>query len=1744
MVSSLRLPTLTSLFSSPSILRPPPLLCRPPHYRKLSFPPLTAAFSSQTTSASTTENPKKQTNQDQKVITPRSHDFNAWYLDIIANAELADYGPVRGTMVIRPYGYAIWEAIQDYLNVKFKETGHSNMYFPQFIPFSFIEKEASHVEGFSPELALVTIGGGKELEEKLVVRPTSETIVNHMFTQWIHSYRDLPLMWANVTRWEMRTKPFVRTLEFLWQEGHTAHANPEEAEKEALQMIDVYTKFAYEHAAIPVIAGRKSKAETFAGADRTYTIEAMMGDRKALQAGTSHNLGQNFSRAFGTQFMDENGERQHVWQTSWAVSTRFVGGIIMTHGDDSGLMLPPKIAPIQAIESFNFMYLSKEIEMSQFVKQVQLSFVVVVIVPIWKKEDEKTGVLNAASSVKNVLKSAGIKVKLDDTDQRTPGWKFNFWEMKGVPLRIEIGPRDVLSASVVISRRDVPGKQGKVLGISMEPSILEAYVKDKLDEIQSSLLGRAITFRDSNIVDVSSYDELKAAITLGKWARGPWSARIHVKRRLDQEVGKADLLYRVQDSGKERYIKDEILLSHVLSSVLFFLKSVLIWVADAVFLVLQAKSSSTPATSRKQGATASYKTLGGGSSVDGLETVGSASMMSAVGLELTNFIDPYLTWKTVTKGHRSTSRRKPVVRSFNGKAKLLDESTRNVDDMTVSDNEKYGVAVLGCRFSGKNENEHVPIKKRRHTAQAPPQPTCTTSPCFEVVEPNSSGKKRRRATDAAVPSKLNLKTSEVHDKFDYSDDFSGIEILAAVACNNGMINDAACEESLIMEESTQGVGSSSSAVPPKEIVASVKDMVHEDRPEAFQNSEVTVLHTSAGTNDSVTGEGSLLSRDEMLNLDLNVTWEQPCDTLSCDSSENDLPSCEVKPEALEQQKPSGSVVLSDLLGNNTPDDFISLSLGTCESSREEPKSEACSLHYGKHEEHFPSPTCNALEPSICDVAIAEASNQVVYGDESLDNPSCNTLPSLTLKQCSEMSSSDDQVRKVFCTESVQVESCNVSPHCQPNSERVPNEIDLSISNGNGENSQIEPCPHEDGKLNASSLENCPPTGPAWLGVDSGGQEEESGDQQYLPNRRDIYSSCLSSEKGQPMMEVDANGTNEASAANKAEAHSPVQARSEELMQKSSADSTVTPGDACETHANGFTNGSAKVNMEDLEDSFESDFYQADKVHIVGINSVELQAGYDSQFEDGELRESDAQYCWDENGEDGEVEQVDYESECDEERLHVLDNEKEMKVEIGSSSGSDYVSRKIEQCGMGDSLRDDSLSPKTRTSDVTIDKDFLSGVVGSKASNRDFLSSIEEPNAMFRKHITLRSRANSIYNLCHRDERDAGSQKFMGRDRAVPQMRDRSPGAHRSVNDAPGYCDSERRYFCTYRGNYTSGSSRTRVGFDSRRYRITSDHVVSQGAGFAGSDSRTRRRFVNPPSKSSCERITRRGSPSSRDDLYRVHTGMLPVREGSPVRSGFRRFAGGVATGGMRREYHRPMLEDKIEYPNRRMFRRERSISPLCRGQPCYPFTHKRSRSRSRSRSPYLTRDRNEARFRSRSPDFRTDARMDRVRLPFQKHIPADFEEGFIPTRRNHFTQHNPRWFDDRNGGLDGFRGRKSPVNFFRSDQRFDSVRTFRRLDPEDQFREMIRSRKLNFNDSRSASRGGEFDGSDDGRRKHNNRYEMVQRVRRYDTDGDLRRFRVNADDSLVANKVTPNCDDGNIMTDRRPGEVLRRDGEE
>lgn len=425
-------------------------------------------------------------------LTPQQEDFSKWYNEIVLKADLADYSPVRGSMVIKPYGYTLWERIRDELDRRFKDTGHVNAYFPLLIPMSFLEKETEHVEGFSPELAVVTHGGGAELEEPLVVRPTSETIIGHMYAKWIQSYRDLPLLinqWANVVRWEMRTRLFLRTTEFLWQEGHTAHATQREAVDETLRMLDVYTDFAVKEAAIPVIQGRKSESEKFAGAIASYTIEAMMRDGKALQSGTSHFLGQNFARAFDIQFLDENNEKQYAWTTSWGVSTRMVGAVVMCHGDDQGLVLPPHLAPIQ-----------------------------VVIVPIWRKEAEKTAVLEAAQKIRTQLRGI-VRVELDQREGLSPGWKFNDWEMRGVPLRIEIGPRDVASQSVMVARRDVPGREGKVQ-ISMTELAVRLPVL--LETVQAAIFEKALAFRDSHIVDVSTYDELKEAIETG-FARAWWA---------------------------------------------------------------------------------------------------------------------------------------------------------------------------------------------------------------------------------------------------------------------------------------------------------------------------------------------------------------------------------------------------------------------------------------------------------------------------------------------------------------------------------------------------------------------------------------------------------------------------------------------------------------------------------------------------------------------------------------------------------------------------------------------------------------------------------------------------------------------------------------------------------------------------------------------------------------------------------------------------------------------------------------------------------------------------------------------------------------------------------------------------------------------------------------------------------------------------------------------------------------------
>ncbi|MCS7088914.1 MAG: proline--tRNA ligase [Thermoflexales bacterium] len=423
-------------------------------------------------------------------ITPRSQDFSEWYLDVIREADLADYAPVRGCIVVKPYGWAIYEFMRDFLDRRFKETGHVNAAFPLFIPLSFLQREAQHVEGFAPELAIVTHGGGEQLEEPLVVRPTSETIIGWSYAQWVRSYRDLPILincWNSVVRWEKRTKPFLRTMEFYWQEGHTAHATHEEALEEVMRMLNVYYDHMREDCALPGIRGRKSIYERFAGAINTFSVESMMGDKRSLQSCTSHDLGQNFARAFEIKFLDRDNTEKYCWTTSWGLSWRLVGAVIMVHGDDQGLRLPPKIAPIQ-----------------------------VVIVPIFKSDEEKAAVMRVAEQLLNMLKAARLRVKLDDRDE-TPGYKFNDWEMRGVPVRVEVGPKDVANNTVGLARRDLPGKQGKVF---VPQEGLAERIQALLVDIHNSLLKQAEDFLHSNIRECNTWEEVEEAVQDG-WALAP-----------------------------------------------------------------------------------------------------------------------------------------------------------------------------------------------------------------------------------------------------------------------------------------------------------------------------------------------------------------------------------------------------------------------------------------------------------------------------------------------------------------------------------------------------------------------------------------------------------------------------------------------------------------------------------------------------------------------------------------------------------------------------------------------------------------------------------------------------------------------------------------------------------------------------------------------------------------------------------------------------------------------------------------------------------------------------------------------------------------------------------------------------------------------------------------------------------------------------------------------------------------------
>lgn len=420
-----------------------------------------------------------------KEISDIHENFPQWFTDVVLKTELVDYGPVKGTMVIRPYGYAIWENIQRELNSRFAACGVENAYFPMFIPESYLKKEAEHVEGFAPEVAVVTYAGGQDLQEKLVVRPTSETIICNMFAKWMQSYRDLPMkinQWCNVVRWEKTTRPFLRTSEFLWQEGHTAHENEEEAREMTMRMLDVYKEFAENCLAIPVLCGRKTDKEKFAGAIETYGMEAMMLDGKSLQAGTSHYLGQNFAKAFDMKFLSKEGVLKHPYSTSWGVSTRLIGAIIMAHGDERGLVLPPVVAPIQLI-----------------------------IVPI---AVHKPGVTEKAEEITNAILKLGVRAKLDSRDM-SPGWKFNEWEMKGVPLRIEIGPRDIESGQCVLVRRDTNEKFVLALDELDRIPLL-------LNEIQSNMLEKSKKNRDMRIEDAQSLDDIRRICDEGKFVRSYW----------------------------------------------------------------------------------------------------------------------------------------------------------------------------------------------------------------------------------------------------------------------------------------------------------------------------------------------------------------------------------------------------------------------------------------------------------------------------------------------------------------------------------------------------------------------------------------------------------------------------------------------------------------------------------------------------------------------------------------------------------------------------------------------------------------------------------------------------------------------------------------------------------------------------------------------------------------------------------------------------------------------------------------------------------------------------------------------------------------------------------------------------------------------------------------------------------------------------------------------------------------------
>ncbi|XWS37870.1 hypothetical protein CRYUN_Cryun19dG0082600 [Craigia yunnanensis] len=1177
--------------------------------------------------------------------------------------------------------------------------------------------------------------------------------------------------------------------------------------------------------------------------------------------------------------------------------------------------------------------------------------------------------------------------------------------------------------------------------------------------------------------------------------------------------------------------------------------------------------------------------------------------MSTVGLELTSFINPDLTWKTVSKGNRSGARRtrKPGSKSLTMGMGLSEKNARTVEDVTVSESEKLGVDVLGRRFSEKVE--HVPIKKRIFVFRSPspspsppPPPPLTPSPNLETsgqhvnFQPapgrntgsNSAQRQRLMKSDcftkSTVPSINDDKFSEVINDVE---DFSGIEILAAAACSDSVSDDVTDknEGNPLGEDSTkERVEYSTSAMHLEETTASLetaccspKDPVNEGKTEgsSFQVDSVAVLDDPHGDKDNTTAERSIPLPDDRLLWDLNLSMDAwPCDGGNVDSPKDAVDNISVTSEVL-QTKPSdggnvdsqkdavdnisvtseelqtkepqdiksdtmNKVVTSDVdEGNKMTSDLRTMPIGTDDLSREKEESEGCSGSSENKTEDVPVPEVDA-ENSLMAIAVdTNASIEAVNMDQCLSHsPFPGSDKSTWVSEEDRETSmsthniklnivgciSEAEVGKTVCVESVQVEESDVASPCVPVLGTVAN--DIQNTSANKDEKDHESDSGLDVKIFAQDLDNPRPL--------------ESRDVE-LANGAEEMDICHFSPKSEDMSISDdyvmeaIEQTDEASSAYITQVDYVAHIGSEVLLQKSSRNASAISGageisthEACRIYVNGPTSYLDKDNLNDPPKESHNSAVSQDKVLTVGMgNHSELQAGYDSQFEDGELRESDVQ-CWE------EAEQVDYDTEFEEERsfgLEAESGEQKLKVERGSSPD---VSGNFKYCKTGEASRENSLSLKVRTVEVpdgeTKKSDCLDGsnVRGydlredsSKVSKRELHSRVE---GSLSSDAVQRSRSDNFDVSYPRAEREAGSDKFMGRDRSASHMRGRSPGGGHFFNPSANYWDSKQQHAPIYHGHYNFRRPRPKSVVENRGYPVATDQAPSEAAGVARPDNCLNRQFMGP-SNGVYRPLLRRRSPVVRDDSYGMHTRMPTVRNTSSDRTRFRRYPQGVNRG-IRDEYLRHIPDEGTEYFSHmphRLGRRERSISPHG-GRPHYTVPYKRTRSRSRSRSPIgwlFLRDRNEgSRRHSRSPDFRSDARIDRVRLPFTKRFnTADYGEEFIsPPRSCISPQRNSRMFEYRNSGLYHFRGHKSPVRMFRQGQRFDQVRPIRRLNSDGYFRPMIRPRR--FPDMTASGKGCKYEGSDDD--KHGSRYGMIHRVRRNDTDGAVRHIRYNAEDSYEA----------------------------